>query len=286
MPSGDVGYFVICPAPTGPSLLATLRPWPEADLTDFLLKPAAMALAELQDRDVTHRAIRADNVFQPAPRTPVVLGCAWASPPACYQPNWMEPPSSAICLPTGRGDGRIADDVYSLGALMVMLALGFNPVEGVAGRRSPAEQAGAWQLLLRWSATTALPSTLVDLVRGMLADDPEHRPSPSPVGQSRRGRARSQDCGPVRPAAPSDRSRSAASWLGPIGCWPTRCSGRRRVAGPMLRNGTIDRWLRRGVGDVSAAASIDEASRMRDAEVLGGGRPCRRPADHPVHRHP
>ncbi|WP_158745868.1 hypothetical protein [Acidisphaera sp. L21] len=265
MPGGETGYFVICPAPPGPSLLANLRAWPEAELTDFVLKPMALALGELQARDVTHRAIRPDNLFQSAPRTPVTLGCAWATPPACHQPSWMEPAYSAVCLPAGRGDGRIADDVYSLGALMVMLALGANPVEGVPDEevlRNKLEF-GSYSAIV---GNHRLPPILVDLVRGMLADDPEHRPSPALLANPAAARAR-------RIAARPARRAQRPIEVGGQHAWTSRMLAHAlmrapNAASPMLRNGTIDRWLRRGVGDVTAASAIDEAARMRDAEVL------------------
>ena len=265
MPSGEIGYFIICPAPPGPSLLATLRPWPEADLTDFVLKPMALALGELQDRDVTHRAIRADNLFQAAPRTPVTLGCAWAAPPACHQPSWMEPPYSAVCLPAGRGDGRIADDVYALGALMVMLALGKNPVEGVPDEEVLRNKldVGSYAALV---GDHRLPSGLVDLVRGMLADDPEHRPSPALLANPAAARARRIAARPPRRAQRPLDVGGQLAWTGRMLAHTMIRSP--EIAGPMLRNGTIDRWLRRGVGDVAAAALIDEAVRLREAEVL------------------
>ncbi len=265
LPSGATGYFIICPAPAGSSLMSGLRPWSETDITDFVLKPLAGALGELQARDITHRAIRADNVFQASPRTPVTLGCAWATPPACHQPMWMEPPYSALCLPAGRGDGSIADDVYALGALMVMLFLGANPVEGV-----PDEEVLRGKLEHGSFATLTghhrLPAVLSDLVRGMLADDPEHRPSPALLANPAAARARRIAARPARRAQrPID--------VGGQQAWTARMLAHALVrapdaGGPMLRNGTIDRWLRRGVGDAGMAAAIDEAAKARDAEIV------------------
>lgn len=265
LPSGEVGYFVICPAPAGNSLLADLRPWSEADLTEFVLKPMASALAELQERDVTHRSIRADNVFRSAARMPVVLGCAWAAPAACHQPSWMEPPYSAVCLPTGRGEGRIADDVYALGALMMMLALGANPVEGQSDdevQRNKLDH-GSYAALL---GNHRLPATLVDIIRGMLADDPEHRPSPALLANPAAVRAR-------RIAARSARRAQRPIDVGGRMASTTRMLAHAlhmspEAAIPMLRNGMIDHWLRRGVGDVAAASAIDEAARARETEIL------------------
>ena len=82
----EAGYFVVCPAPPGPALSDGLRPWPESALLDKVLRPAVLTLHALEKRGVTHRAIRIDNMFRGATRGEVVLGAAWAAPPASLQP--------------------------------------------------------------------------------------------------------------------------------------------------------------------------------------------------------
>ena len=260
-PSGEGGYFVVTQAPPGQSLQATLRPWNEADLLQHLLRPVAAVLAELQQRNLTHRSP------QLAARGPVAVGQAWAAPPAAHQPSWLEPPYSASCLPCGRGAGTIADDVYALGALMVMLALGANPVEGMEPHevRRRKLEVGSYAALAEHHR---LPSIIADLARGMLADDPEHRPSPALLGDPQAARARRIAARPPRrsprPIELGGFSASTARTL----AYALNREPDQAVA--LLRSGMIDRWLRRGLGDTQMAAAMDAAVTLRGQEVAAG----------------
>ena len=102
------GFFIVCTPPPGPPVSAGLNVWPEKALLDLVLRPIARVLGVLNDRNLTHRAIRPNNVFQSAPGQPVTLGAAWAAPPAMHQPAVFEAPYTALCHPSGRGEGSIA----------------------------------------------------------------------------------------------------------------------------------------------------------------------------------
>ncbi len=264
-PSGETGYFVICPAPPGPAL--ALRPWSEAALLEHLLKPAAAALSLLHARNLTHRAIRPDNLFQAGPNAAVTLGCAWAAPPACHQPAWLEPPASAACLPTGRGDGTIADDVYALGAVMVMLALGADPVAGIPDGELQRRKLefGSYAAIV---GKHRLPSALVDLLRGMLADDAEHRPSPALLSNPAAARSRRIASRPPR------RAQRPLELGGHTAC-TSRLLAHALQAAPAdgvarLREGAVGSWLRRGLGDGVVAGQIDAIVQQREAEGADG----------------
>jgi hypothetical protein len=256
---GEAAYYVICPAPAGQPLGAPVRPWTEAVLLDQVLRPAAMALEQIQDLGVTHRAIRLDNVFH-QPGQPVELGAAWSAPPALRQPALFEPPYSAMCIPSGRGDGTIADDVYALGVLLVVLALGRLPLDGQSDaaviRRKLSM--GSYAAL---AGDERLPPLIADLVRGMLAEDPEHRPHPSlllsPVAARTRRVA-------ARPAHRAQRPLV----IGGTEAWDARTLAYALAAEPdpggqALHGGAVVHWLRRGLGDSTLAARVDDAVRHR-----------------------
>ena len=262
-PAGErSGYFVICAAPPGPSVGADLRPWREAELLDLVLRPIARALDALHGAGVTHRAIRLDNVFQ-AGGNPVVLGAAWAGPPAALQPAIFEPPYSAICLPAGRGEGVPGDDIYALGVLLLTLALGRPPLAGLddAAVIQRKLALGSYAAL---AAEERLPPLIATLLRGMLAEEPEHRPSAALLLDLPAARAR-------RVAARPSRRAQHPLLIGGSPIWSARQAAYLLAtdpgpAIPALRNGIIEHWLRQGLGDAGLAAKLDEMVRHRAAE--------------------
>jgi len=256
----EPGYFVVCPAPPGPPLAGRLRPWPEAALIAHALRPLALALDRLAARNVTHRGIRLNNVFEGQRGQPLVLGAAWAAPPAMHQPTLFEPPYSAMCHPAGRGDGGIADDVYALGVLLVALALGRLPLaelDDTAILRRKLEQGSHGAL----AGDERMPPFIADLVRGMLAEDPEHRPTPKLLLDPAVARSR-------RVAARPPRKAQRALPIGEIVVWDARTLAYALAAEPehgtsALRGGAAVQWLRRGLGDAALAARVDDLIRLR-----------------------
>jgi hypothetical protein len=264
-----VGYFVICTPPPGPPVSAALAPWSEKMLIDLVLRPAARVLEHLHGLDLTHRAIRPNNVFQSGPNQPVTLGAAWAAPPAMHQPIVFESPCSAMCHPTGRGDGSIADDVYALGVLLLTL---------IAGRLPMANLDDA--AIVRWkldmgsfaalSRDIPVSGGFADLLRAMLAEDPDHRPLPGLLMDlvSTRGR---------RVAARPARRSQTPLMLNDVAVFDARtlayglfCDEKRAIQS--LCNGLVTQWLRRSLGDAGLATQIEDLVRSRMADTKSGAR--------------
>jgi len=263
-PGGQACWLVICPAPPGPALSVAPVVWGEAEVLRCLVVPAAAALCALAERGLTHRAIRPDNVFRAGPGEAVTLGPCWAAPPSSLQPAAFEPPYAAMCLPAGRGEGGIADDVYALGVLVLWCALGgaSDWADGVALARRKLEHGS----LAALASGARLTASLQDLLHLMLADEPDHRPTPQMLLGPSQARSRRLA---TRPPARAARALD-------IGCesaWSARelavvIARHPEEAAGQLRAGLVDRWLRRNLGDNGLAARVEECVQRRAAEAV------------------
>jgi hypothetical protein len=165
-----------------------------------------------------------------------------------------------MCPPSARGEGRIADDVYALGVLMVSLALGRVPLAGLeAGEiiRRKLDH-GSYAVIV---GTARLPPLIADLARGMLAEDPDHRPTPSLLANPLSARAR-------RVAARPPRRAQQGLDLAGQPAWNARSVAYGMARHPdvgvhLLRTGQVDHWLRRSLGDGGLAAALDDVVRLR-----------------------
>ena len=141
---------------------------------------------------------------------------------------------------------------------MVVLALGVTPLAALdpAGIVRRKLELGSFAALV---GDARLPSAIADLTRGMLAEDPEHRPMPRLLLDPDAVRAR-------RIAArPRKRAQSPAR-IGAWNVWDTRALAHAVADSPepgvaALRSGAVDAWLRRDLGETALAARVDEAVR-------------------------
>ncbi|MBS1103881.1 hypothetical protein JK202_12810 [Gluconobacter sp. Dm-62] len=169
--------WVFCPHPPGPSLAESLGLWTESQLIDGVIRPLASLLQNLEAAKLTCRSIRPDNLFVGQGLHQVVLGPLGVSAPAEKQPVLFEPLSSAVCRPSARGEGTTDCDIFSLGVIILALATGKLPLEGLSD---------ADILKKRFEVGTPaaymdgqnVPVGLRSLLTAMLSDDPVSRPSP------------------------------------------------------------------------------------------------------------
>lgn len=152
-----------------------ILPAEEAEFIQRWARPLLMGISDLSVKGLTHRAIRPDNLFfMDAEKTRVVWGDCISSPPAFDQPDTFETIESAMCMPEGRGPGSTSDDLYSMGATLVCLSLGHNPLAALssADLMDLKIKKGSYAALI---GEERISLSLIELLRGLLLDNPEQR---------------------------------------------------------------------------------------------------------------
>lgn len=154
---------------------AAVRAMDDTELTRIVLIELMPVLKELQVRRLTHRAIRPTNLFfSDNTRQHIILGEGFTSPPAYDQPQFMETIESAMADPSARGNGRFSDDLYALGATLLMLNLGRNPAAEVDSDKLLANKIndGSYSALV---GSYRITGPIIEVLRGLLMDDVKER---------------------------------------------------------------------------------------------------------------
>lgn len=240
------------------SLTDTLDPMPEDQLTRQIIHPLVSALKELSSRGVVHGAIRPTNLFyRDLAGGGLMLGDCVSAQPGYGQPVLLETIERGMANPAGRGTGTMADDLYSLGVTLLILALGRNPLSGLddeAVLQAKLER-GSYPALVQQHR---LPLAINEVVRGLLVDDPKQRWTLNDLDLWVAGRRLS----PKQPQI----SRRAARPLEFQGSeyWHCRTLARAfarhaPAAASVIESGELDKWLRRSMGDDVRAEAVNNA---------------------------
>jgi|AGTN01.1.fsa_nt_gi Serine/threonine protein kinase len=269
-PAGRQCMTVIYERPVGKRLMTSLRGEcrrvDEYVIIPKVVEPLVAAIRELTQRGITHRAIRATNLFfMDESGDRIALGDCVTSPPAFDQPLVFETIESGMANGVARGSGTFSDDLYSLGVTLVFLLLGRNPVGHLDEEQllRYKVQQGSYSTLV---GDERLPLAFVELLRGLLCDDPDMRWDLESLDLWLSGRR-------LSPLQTRHEKRAARGF--PFnGKEYFNC---RELAAAMARNweaaippvleGKLELWLRRAVEDKDRASAVAEAVRL----VLNGG---------------
>lgn len=267
-------FVIILHQPGGERILpapdATIDAWREDLVVRMVMNPLMPMFKELGGRNLTHRAIRADNLFfADATRESVVLGECFSLPAGMAQPSIYEPIDSAMAMPEGRGYGTPADDYYALGVLILVLLCGGNPVPHLSEQEVVEAKIskGSYATLV---GETRLSLPMVEVLRGLLCDDPEERWRHNDVQLWLNGRHLSPKQALLPPKAArlypfEDEDYSNAPAL-------SYAMGRKWSAALQeIKAPELERWIRRSLSDDRRAAAVSAATQALIG--VGGGAP-------------
>ena len=153
---------------------------PEDVLSSFAY-PLIAAFTDMRNKDLVHGEVWPGNMFSnSAQREGVVtsesirLGECLTTPSSYNLPALFEPIERALADPIGRGTGTFADDLYSFGVSLAVLLRTSDPLQGMSDDdiiRLKLEK-GSYATVI---GKERLSGALLELLRGLLYDDPAQR---------------------------------------------------------------------------------------------------------------
>lgn len=255
-------YCLVFEKPAGRRLMGsindTLDPMPEEQLTRQIVHPLVSALKEVTGRGVVHGAIRPNNMFyRDLAAGGLMLGECVSALPGYGQPVLLETIERGMSIPAGRGTGTAADDMYSLGVTLLILALGRNPVAGLDDEAiiQAKIERGSYPALVNQHR---LPQAVNEMIRGLLVDDPKQRWTLNDLDLWVAGRRLSPKQPQIaRRAARPIEFQGQEYWL----CRMLARAFARHVpaAATVIESGELDKWLRRSMGDDLRAEAVNNA---------------------------
>ena len=131
--TSDKRMAVIMDRPMGEKFLpANTHIFPkmsEADIMRAIAIPITSALRQMANKGLTFRGINLYNMYwEDSSKQKLMFGDCFTIPPGYGQPTVFESNIGAMCDPAARSDGTITDDLFSLGVLILFLAIGRNPM--------------------------------------------------------------------------------------------------------------------------------------------------------------
>jgi hypothetical protein len=171
--------IVIYERPLGGSVLGAIERGDfkvsEGDFQSIIFEPVYQAIAQLADDKITHREIRAENLFfMDNECKEVVLGDCITCPPGFDQPVIYEPVHRGMASVGGRGGGDLSDDIYAFGVTIAVLLLDekLTKYETLEELFTAKIERGTYNALCGKRRTFA---SLLEPLRGTLIDDLEGR---------------------------------------------------------------------------------------------------------------
>lgn len=249
--TGDKRYVFIMNRPEGDrlqSLQGSIVRMGEQDIIKNVAEPAAASLRELHNRKLTFRGFSVDNLYwENKTKHRAIFREAFSAPVGFRQAAIYESLESAVCDPAARGEGTIKDDIFALGVTLFFLSIGKNPLANMAEEEliSRRIDQGTFDL---YTSQFSVPLTILEGLRGMLADDPAERWGLEDVEGWVRGsrqavkQPRGQRSG-SRPFLFADKNYL---YLPSLVYGFTRNWAR---ASEVIRNKSLDNWLRRSLSD-------------------------------------
>lgn len=132
-------------------------------------------LEELNSLNISHRAIRGDNIFFNESDKSFMLNECVTSPPGMFQPAVYEEINRQLCVPFLRGEGTTATDLYALGILIVNLVSGKEPFQKLSNQQIAEKKFEHGSFFALVAESNLVSYDLKEILQGLLQDEKKLR---------------------------------------------------------------------------------------------------------------
>ena len=229
----------------------------EDNFQTIILDPVFRAIEHLNANNITHREIRAENLFfMDNQHQEIVIGDCLTCPPGFDQPVIYEPVNRAMASPSGRGSGDLGDDLYALGVTIIVLILGekIHQYETLEELFAAKIEAGSYRALCGNRRTF---NSIQEPVRGFLVDDLDERWGLDEMSQWLNGKKQN-----AKKHTPSRQAKEPfifmeKSYFSPRVLAHVFTKNVKKGA-EEIKNEDLEIWLRDSLGEKDLARSINE----------------------------
>ena len=250
-------------------LYATPQRAMDEDQLGLRLRPLLAMLGSFGSTGLSHGSLAIQNIFV-GPGS-LMAGDFAAGPPSCL-PGAYLPIERMQADAAGRGAPSQADDYYALGALAVVLSLGFDPTATLTHQELLARklERGSYNAIL---GEHRLRGDNAEIARGMLDDNLTRRWALPDIeswlgGRHPTPRAVAAVAQASRPLVINGRGSTAPRAVAQL------LAEEESQAITLLEAGELQRWVRRTLDDEELAGALDmelEELRRVGASTKGGG---------------
>lgn len=223
--------------------------WRSDLVFNTILKPVASLLFDMHNSDLVHGGIRASNLFDGGvkPLQRAIVGDCLAQTYAAAQPTLYLPPPLAMSQPMGRGIGNRTDDIYALGVTCAVMMRTHDPMAGKSEQDILISKLefGSFSTLI---GNERIPSNLLEMLRGLLQDDPLLRWDIADLHEWFEGRRGNQRQGLKRLKASRHIVLGSSKILQP-NIFVVQAVNETTDAGKLIENGEVKQWLTRSISD-------------------------------------
>ncbi len=242
--------------------------WRTEDV-DKILKHMYQALVDFQNKDFVHSEIRMDNLFRGASGDPeyLVFGDSLSLPFSYAQSVLYEPVERSMAQPAGRGIGSFTEDMYAFGVCLAIMLRHHDPMAGM----TPEEMIKHKVEFGSYTALTVrdrISGPILELLRGLLFDDAEHRWTLEDVQAWLDGRRLSPKQNVKKLKAARPLSFNGEKYLRPHILAMDLHKNVSEIV-QMVENGGFEQWVKRSLESKDMEELLEKA--VENAKALGTG---------------